>query len=72
MCGIVGLTGSVGKRIGLVLKRRPNGLEYRGYDSASAAIANGGIFPRAYAKRPVIVDYDIVLNHNYTIKAGPQ
>lgn len=43
MCGIVGLTGSVGERIGLVLRRCLERLEYRGYDSAGVAVVNGGV-----------------------------
>jgi len=43
VCGIVGLTGSVGERIGLVLRRCLERLEYRGYDSAGVAVVNGGV-----------------------------
>ncbi|WP_291766419.1 glutamine--fructose-6-phosphate transaminase (isomerizing) [Caldivirga sp. UBA161] len=44
MCGIVGVAGNIGERLGSALKRCLERLEYRGYDSAGIAVAGvGGI-----------------------------
>ncbi|WP_292000500.1 glutamine--fructose-6-phosphate transaminase (isomerizing) [Caldivirga sp.] len=42
MCGIVGVAGGVGERLGLVLKKCLERLEYRGYDSAGVAVTGAG------------------------------
>ncbi len=47
MCGIVGVAGGVGERLGSALKKCLERLEYRGYDSAGVAVTGaGGIIVR--------------------------
>ncbi|WP_048062628.1 glutamine--fructose-6-phosphate transaminase (isomerizing) [Caldivirga maquilingensis] len=47
MCGIVGVAGSIGERLGSALKKCLERLEYRGYDSAGIAVTGtGGITVR--------------------------
>ncbi len=42
MCGIIGIAGNIGERLGLALKKCLERLEYRGYDSAGIAVAGAG------------------------------